>query len=130
MCAVTADLTQQAFASGLEVQPSCERLQAGLTEAGQALDGRHLVAALAAAHAAHAPCAEAAMHRGLGLALASSHAAAAPGQQRLASASGRIYQLSVELRLLKARPQSSRPDLAITLQGIVLNRRRRRIRLV
>lgn len=130
MCALTADLAQQAFASGLEVQPSCERLQAGLTEAGQALDGRHLVAALAAAHAAHAPCAEAAMHKGLGLGLASSHAAAAPGQQRLASASGRMYQLSVELRLLKARLHASGPDFISTPQGAILIRRRKRIRLM
>ena len=70
----------QAFASGLDIHPACERLQAGLTEAGQALDGRRLVAALD---------------------LAASAGAAAPGQQRVSAGAAHAYQLNIELRLSK-----------------------------
>jgi len=94
-------LPVQAFARGLDRAPACERLQAGLTEAGQALDGRALVAALGAAAAPDARAAPPGALAAGGAGLPAR--ASAPGQRRLDAASGRAFQLNVELRLLRAR---------------------------
>ncbi len=95
-------LPVQAFARGLDLAPSCERLQAGLTEAGQALDGRALVAALGAAAAPDARAAPpGALAAGGSTGLPAR--ASAPGQRRPSAPGGRAFQLNVELRLLRAR---------------------------
>ena len=93
----------QAFASGLGINPACERLQAGLTEAGQSLDGRLLVAALdrAASAAVATPAGTPAGGAGSGEGLRQARAPGARGQQRGDAGAVHVYQLNMELRLSK-----------------------------
>ena len=93
----------QAFASGLDINPACERLQAGLTEAGLSLDGRLLVAALdrAASAAVATPAGTPDGGAGSGEGLRQAHAPGARGQQRGDAGAVHVYQLNMELRLSK-----------------------------
>lgn len=106
----------QAFASGLDINPACERLQAGLTEAGQSLDGRLLVTALdrAATAAAATPAGTPAGAAGSGKGLRQGRAPGAPGQQRADAGAAHAYQLSMELRLSKVHVsmREAQADLA------------------
>ena len=114
----------QAFASGLDINPACERLQAGLTEAGQSLDGRLLVAALdrAASAAAATPAGTPAGAAGYGEGLRQGRAPGAPGQQRAKAGAAHAYQLNIELRLskvrvlqLRQRPEAHETDTVLSL---------------
>ena len=106
----------QAFASGLDINPACERLQAGLTEAGQCLDGRLLVAALdrAASAAAAVPAGTPAGAAGSGQGLRQARAPGAPGQRRTDAGAAHAYQLTIELRLSKVHVCAA----AITVSSI------------
>ncbi len=101
-------LPVQAFARGLDLAPSCERLQAGLTEAGQALDGRALVAALGAAALGRARRPRRAAGRpGSGR----QHGAACEGQRAGAAAAIRARRPGVPAER-RAAPAQGAPTLA------------------